>query len=239
MQISLENALLEKYPQTEIGYLVARVSVKKSDPFVEVLKQGLNSLLQAQGINATTFVTHPGIARWRKIYEEDFQVKPKTYRSSIESLVRRLVTGKEIWNICNIVDLYNCCSVLSMQPMGGYDLSKVSGDIAIRFARDGEKFLPLGEWIKVDTQPHHVVYADEERVLCWLWNHKDSAETCIDETTEHVIFFVDGFERDKVQDALGLLAEKLEKIACTPLERGILNRETPSAQLKTHVLAKA
>ena len=35
MQIHLEQALLTKYPQTQIGYLVAKVAVKKSDPYVE------------------------------------------------------------------------------------------------------------------------------------------------------------------------------------------------------------
>ncbi|HEY5259964.1 MAG TPA: phenylalanine--tRNA ligase beta subunit-related protein [Rhabdochlamydiaceae bacterium] len=236
MQIHLEQALLTKYPQTQIGYLVAKVAVKKSDPYVEGLKTSLDSHLQELGVDATTFVTHPGIALWRRIYEEDFQVKAKTYRSSIEALLRRVVTGKEIWNICNVVDLYNCCSIFSMLPMGGYDLSKVVGDITIRFAREGEQFLPLGEWKKIDTETRHVVYADEERLLCWLWNHKDSAETCIDEHSEYVVFFMDGFEEAKVQDALKLLSDHLEKIGGAALESGVLNRGSPQARIQVSVL---
>ena len=115
MRVSIESEVLEKYPEVEIGYLVAQVSVKKSDPFVEELKQGLEKHLHSQGVNATNFAIHPDIALWRKIYEEDFGVKAKTYRSSVEALLRRVVTGKEVWSICNIVDLYNCSSVLSLQ----------------------------------------------------------------------------------------------------------------------------
>jgi DNA/RNA-binding domain of Phe-tRNA-synthetase-like protein len=232
MLINLEDEFLEKYPDAEIGYLVARVSVKKRDPLVEDLKQSLGKYLQGQGINATNFVTHPSISLWRKIYEEDFHVKAKTYRSSIEALLRRVVTGKEVWNICNIVDLYNCCSILSLLPMGGYDLKKISGGIRIRYAKEGEPFLGLGEREQVETKPNHVVYADEERIICWLWNHKDSGETCIDESSECVLFFVDSFEHDRVQAALKLLAENLEKIQCTLLETGILNRNSPQVTLK-------
>jgi DNA/RNA-binding domain of Phe-tRNA-synthetase-like protein len=232
MQIGIEDRILERYPGVEIGYLTARVSVKKSDPFVENLKQGLGEHLQAQGINATTFVTHPSIALWRKIYEEDFHVKAKTYRSSIEALLRRVVTGKDVWNICNVVDLYNCCSILSLLPMGGYDLKKVSGNIEIRFAKEGEPFRSLGSKETIAAQPNHVVYADDKNVICWLWNHKDSAETCIDENSEYVIFFIDSFDQIRMQDALKNLAENLEKIGCVPLESGILNKAAPQAILK-------
>ncbi|MCI0382265.1 MAG: hypothetical protein L0207_04355 [Chlamydiae bacterium] len=231
MLISIENEVLEKYPEIEIGYVVAKVSVKKSDPFVEDLKRGLGGHLQQQGINATNFTIHPAISVWRKIYEEDFQVKAKTYRSSIEALVRRLVTGKEVWNICNVVDLYNCCSILSLLPMGGYDLNKISGDIKIRYAKDGETFLGLGEREKVEVKSNHVVYSDDKRVICWLWNHKDSAETCIDEDSECVIFFIDSFNHNQTQTALEQLTENLKKIGCVPLETGILNKNSFSREL--------
>ncbi len=227
MLISIENDIIMRYPKVEIGYLIAHVSVRKNDPIVENLKHDLGEYLQSQGLNATNFVTHPSIALWRTIYEEHFHVKAKTYRSSIEALLRRVVTGKEVWNICNVVDLYNCCSILSLLPMGGYDLNKVSGNIKIRYAKVTETFLGLGERQKIETKSNHVVYADDERIMCWLWNHKDSAETCIDEDSKHVVFFIDSFEREKVQTALNMLTEHLESIQCIPLETGILNQAFP------------
>jgi lysyl-tRNA synthetase class 2 len=209
-----------------------KVFVKKSDPFVEDLKSLLGEHLNQQGINATNFAIHSHIALWREIYEKDFHVKPKTYRSSVEALLKRVVTGKEIWNICNVVDLYNCSSVLSLLPMGGYDLNKVSGDITIRYAKESETFTSLGEWQPTPTQTNHVVYADDKRLMCWLWNYKDCAETCIDEHSENVIFFIDAFEHDKVQEALKLLAGNLKGIQCTPLDSGILNKSLPQVNLE-------
>lgn len=232
MQISIEDTILKKYAKVEIGYLVASVKVRKTDPFVENLKQSLSVKLQEQGINATNFVAHPKLSVWRKIYKEDFQVKETTYRSSIEALLRRIVTGKELWNICNVVDLYNCCSILSLLPMGGYDLSKISGDIKIRYAKEGELFHGIGERSKVQPSTNHIVYADDQRLMCWLWNHKDSSETCIDENTKQVIFFIDSVDSDAIQKALAQLSDNLEKIDSIPISSGILNCNFPCATLQ-------
>lgn len=227
MRIKIENRLLENYPEVHIGFLVAQVEVRKLSPEVESLKQQLASHLQNLGMNATNFTIHPKIAVWRSIYENAFQVKPKTYRSSIESLLRRVLTGQELWRICNVVDLYNCCSILSLLPMGGYDLDKISGDIHIRYGNSGEVFYPLGGKEKVSVQSNHVVYADGEKVLCWLWNHKDSKETAIDENTKKVVFFIDGFSQEEVEKGLKTLAEYLKLIGCIPSQNGVLHKNNP------------
>ncbi len=219
--------IFEKYPKAEIGYLIAEVAIQKQDPYVEALKETLRPALQAQGIEATNFALHPALTRWREIYASDFGVKAKSYRSSIEALVRRIVTGKALWNIYNVVDLYNCCSVLSLLPMGGYDLDKVEGEIHIRFARAGETFQGLGEKRSVEVSPSQVVYADEKDVLCWLWNHKDAAKTCIDSTSKRIIFFVDAFDNVAAHTALQQLAHHLKAIGCVPLDHGILNQANP------------
>lgn len=155
----------------------------------------------------------------------------KTYRSSLEALLKRLLTGKSLWTICNVVDLYNCCSVLSLLPMGGYDLQKIQGNISIRYAKEAEPFLSLGEKQPILTSPHHVVYADDQNILCWLWNHKDSSYTCIDEHSTSVIFFIDAFESTQLQNALKQLAKHLEQIDGTVLETGILNSSLPNILL--------
>lgn len=227
MKIGLSSDFLEKYPTAQIGYLNAEVSVTKVCCYVDALKADLKKHLEQQGVNSTNFAIHPALSLWRAIYEDHFQVKAKTYRSSLEALVKRVVTGKELWNICSVVDLYNCCSIFAMLPMGGYDLDKISGEIQVRFGKAGETFLALGEREPVEVQPHHVVYSDQEKILCWLWNHKDSRETCIDENTKRVLFFIDGFDRAKVQNALNLLAEHLVNGGCDPLKRGILDKREP------------
>lgn len=235
MLVSIENKVLERYPETEIAYLVAKVFVNKNEPFVNELKVGLMGKIKAKGIDAINFTLHPNIAIWRKIYEEDFNVRVKSHPSSVEALLARIVKGKKLWDICNIVDLYNVCSISHLLPMGGYDLDKVSGDIMIRFGREGDSFLPLGKREPEVVKSNHVVYADDNKVLCWLWNFKDSSETCIDENTKKVVFFIDSVQQsthDSLKKALEELISNLERINCIAVNHGILNLNSSEGVLK-------
>lgn len=231
MLIEIHDKILEKYSHVQIGYLVAEVNINKFDPFVEKLKEGLSKHLQDQQVNSTNYILHPSISLWRKIYEEDFLVKTKTYPSSIEALLRRVLSGKTLWNICNVVDLYNCCSILTLSPMGGYDLGKIKGNVQIRYAEKGELFLGLGEREEIQTQPNHVIYADQEKVMCWLWNHKDAVATCIDNESKSILFFIDGFDNESVLESLQLLSMLLKNIQCVTTQMGILNQTSPKADV--------
>lgn len=235
MLARIENKVLEKYPETEIAYLVAKVAVKKNEPFVNELKAGLMEKVKAMGIDATNLISHPNISIWRKIYQNDFNVKPQSYNSSVEALLTRIVKGKKLWDICNIVDLYNCCSISHLLPMGGYDLSKVCGDITIRFGQEGDNFLGLGRREPVAVESNHVIYADDVKVLCWLWNYQDSSESCIDGNTKEVIFFIDSIQQSNHQSlkkAIQELMNNLQKINGIPTKHGILNLNSPQAILK-------
>lgn len=139
--------------------------------------------------------------------------------------------GKGVWNINDVVDLYNCCSVRMLLPMGGYDLDKITGDIFIRFAKEGEPFTALGENVPIHASANHIVYADERRILCWLWNHKDSAFTCIDDESQDVIFFIDALEQGRIQKAVELLAHELSAIGNLPCDYGILNAKLTEVDL--------
>lgn len=233
MDLHIADDIFNKYPEVEIGYLVADVTVLRSDPDVDLLKKQLAEFLREKGINETNFVAHPSISLWRHIYERDFHVKPKSYRSSIEALLKRVLTGKGIWNISNVVDVYNCCSVLTLLPMGGYDLQKVTGDIEIRFGVEGEKFKDLRQKETSDVSMNHVVYADNQRIMCWLWNYKDCLETCIDENTKKAIFFIDGLstQPNQMQLALDQLARNLEKINCHAIKSGLINKASRTAHI--------
>ena len=228
MHFRLDKAVLERYPEAEIGYVVADVSVEGESAFTERLKEGLAAELNEAGINATNFAAHPRIAAWRSLYAEQFGVSPKSYRSSVEALVRRIVMGKKMWKINTIVDLYNCCSTRCLVPIGGYDVASIEGDVSIRMGKTGENFLALGERKAMPVEPHHIVYADEEKVLCWLWNHKDAEASCITPQTRQVVFFFD-FLGKADQGALEELSSNLERLGCKPLKSGVLTSENPEA----------
>ncbi len=160
MRVVLSEQILQKYPNARIAIVTASVKVTPSCQYVEDLKSSLADFLHDLGLNKCTYAEHPNIKIWRDIYAKDFNVKPKQYKSSIDALVRRILTGNTVWNISNIVDLYNTCSVKYLLPMGAYDLAKISGDIVIRYGHHGETFEPLGSSQKQPVLPNHIVSAD-------------------------------------------------------------------------------
>lgn len=228
MQVSINRTILSAFPQTAIGFVIASFDNTKTYAIVDDLKKQLPALVAKRGISKD----HANIVTWREVYKT-FGVNPKEYRSSVEALVRRVVDNKGIWRISPAVDIYNCVSVLSVLPMGAYDLDKLAKrNIEIRFANPGETFIPLGKTEPINIDPKHVVYAADDTIVSWLWNHKDAQETCVDANTTRAIFFV-----DTTQPPVGwTLAETIDFLAeCMIAIGGVVHQTAILDAHKTHI----
>jgi lysyl-tRNA synthetase, class II len=224
MKLKIAKEIFSKYPETNIGYVIANIEVKKSDPNVDVLKNNLSINLKNFGITNNNYSKHPNIINWRKVFK-DFEVS-SDYRCSAEALVRRIVTNNKMWNISSIVDLYNCCSVLSMIPMGGYDLEHIKGDIVVRYGLLTDNFDPLSQKEQINIDPKHIIYADDEKVICWLWNYKDSKISAINNNTKQAIFFLDSafaLKHISMEQAIAAFETNLVKLGAVILDDGVLN----------------
>ena len=234
MKVSLSTELLKNYPATNIGVIKAKVIVQASCDYTDHLMSKLKDDLGRTGLNPCNYTIHPDIALWLRIYQVDFGINPKTYRSSVDVLVRRALTKNTLWKISNIVDLYNCCSVKHLFPMGAYDLAKITGDIQIRYGKENETFQGIGQTRLQPVLPNHIVYADNEKILCWLWNHKDSQLSCIDRQTKEAIFFVDSIGNPKhssVENACQELLQHLTDMGCQVDKLAMLNQLNPKISL--------
>lgn len=231
MKISIDKEILGEFPDAAIGYLAAEIEVCGSDPYVESVKGTLQRKMNEIGISADTMMDHPDVRRWRDVFGK-MGVKPSKYRSSLEALLRRLFKG-EMWNVSNVVDLYNCVSVLNLLPMGAHDLAKLKGGLVLRRGRAGEKFHPLGgEEIEVD--PRNILYADEEKVACWLWNHRDAREACVTGETKQAVFMIDhAFDTEwrTVAQGVASLSGELEKIGAKIIASGVVDVKNPLAEI--------
>jgi DNA/RNA-binding domain of Phe-tRNA-synthetase-like protein len=71
---------------------------------------------------------------------------PARYRGAAEALLRRVIAGKGLPRINNVVDVINLVSVESRLPVGLYDLAHVQGDIVFRAGRAGETYKGIGKY---------------------------------------------------------------------------------------------
>lgn len=92
--------------------------------------------------------------------------------------------------------MYNALSVKHEVPMGAYDINKLAETpISLRFGRNGDVFNPLGgkpeDYAINDKVP---VYAIGSKIICWCFNHRDSKDTCVDETSGTVLFVCESID---------------------------------------------
>lgn len=233
MKISIDSAVFENFPDAKVGWLLADVDVKPSCPRTDAMKKNLVSNLADIGISVDTMKLHPDVRRWREVFGAQ-GVKPSKFHSSLEALLRRTFKG-DIWNVSNVVDCYDCVSAANLLPMGAHDITKLKGTLTLRYGREGEKFYPLGAGdTVVDVAPANIVYADDEKVCCWLWNHRDTRDAMVTEETKHALFIVDcAFETEwrTVEQGLDALRTELEAIGCKTGASGVVSAKTPEMEV--------
>src|SRR5213596_2627340 len=102
---------------------------------------------------------------------------PQWLRAKIESVGIR--------SINNIVDISNFVMLELGQPTHAFDADKLRGDINVRLARDGEKFLAL-DGKTYSLKPDNCVVADQERAV-GIGGVMGGEETGVTELTRDVL----------------------------------------------------
>ncbi len=97
---------------------------------------------------------------------------PSRYRPSSEALTRRVIAGKGLESINNVVDAGNITSLMTGIPVGCYDVESLSGDITLRVGKkdDAYKGIARGDisleglpMLVDDNGPFGSPYSDSER----------------------------------------------------------------------------
>jgi DNA/RNA-binding domain of Phe-tRNA-synthetase-like protein len=139
-------------------------------------------------------------------------VDPSRYRPSSEALLRRVVQGKGLYRISNVVDVCNLCSIETGWPFGLYDRANVAPPIVMRLGQNGESYEGIGK------QTWHLagrpILVDARGPFgCPI---SDSTRTMITESTRSllsVIFAPASVSEHDLQHALEQYAQRLESFA--------------------------
>lgn len=70
---------------------------------------------------------------------------PSKYRPSSEALLRRVVQGKGLYRVSNVVDMGNLGSIETGWPFGCYDRSRIQPPIDFRHGVSGESYEGIGK----------------------------------------------------------------------------------------------
>jgi len=99
--------------------------------------------------------------------------------------LRAKIEAAGIRSINNIVDISNFVMLELGQPTHAFDADKLKGEINVRLARDGEKFLAL-DGKTYSLTPENLVIADQERAV-GVGGVMGGEETGVTESTRNVL----------------------------------------------------
>lgn len=139
-------------------------------------------------------------------------VDPARYRPSSEALLRRVVQGKGLYRISNVVDINNLCSVETGWPAGLYDRDFLQPPMTLRLGLRGETYDGIGR---------HAWHPEGRPILVDSAGPfgspiSDSTRTMIRETTRSVftVFFAPAAANDAaLRQALERQGALLERFA--------------------------
>ncbi len=142
----------------------------------------------------------------------DWGVDPSKYRPSSEALLRRIIQGKGLYRVLNVVDIGNLGSIEVGWPYGCYDRSRIHPPVAFRAGQAGETYEGIGKriWhlagrpVLSDTEgPFGSPISDSTRTMI-TWSTRDILA---------VIYAPSSASQAALEAALGSLSQRLLQFA--------------------------
>lgn len=142
-----------------------------------------------------TVKTISGIEATRRVYRACGK-DPSRYRPAAEALIRRMLQGKELYQIDTLVDLINLASIAFGYSIGGFDADKFVGDtLILGIGHEGEPYEGIGRgMLNIAGLP---VYRDAEGGVGTPTS--DNERTKIELSTRHVLVLVNGYDGNEAQ----------------------------------------
>lgn len=130
------------------------------------------------------------IAATRTVYKRCGK-DPSRYRPASEALIRRMLQGKEIYQIDTLVDLINLASIAYGYSIGGFDASKFEGDtLTLGVGREGEPYEGIGRgMLNIAGLP---VYRDSKGGVGTPTSDNERTKITID--TRHLVVLINGYD---------------------------------------------
>jgi len=152
INITISEVIKSRIPEIRLGCIRATVEVKPATPgllkHIDEVCDDIRGLLQIDGVSQVDTIAATRAA-YRKLGKD-----PARYRPSAEALTRRVLQGKSLYRVNNIVDALNSISLASGFSIGGYDLATIEGQIELGVGLEGEPYQAIGRgMLNIESLP--------------------------------------------------------------------------------------
>ncbi len=208
MSLKINSKLKTRFPDLNAYILYIKdVKIQKRDTELEKFKVEVMGQVRKE-YNLDSIKDQPIFRAYRDFFWR-VGIDPTKNRPAAEALIRRILGGKTLPCINNLVDAYNLASIKSRIALATFDADKLEGDLLMRPAEEGEQFLGIGMKKPLILKGGEIVVSDDEKLVA-VYPYRDADNTKVTEETENVIIMVCG--------APGINEEELEKASRVALE---------------------
>ena len=200
---------IEQVCPTFVGAAVEAQVV--NTPYCAELWDEIHELEQRlrQQLTTESLKTLPGIAATRAVYKKCGK-DPSRYRPASEQLIRRMLQGKELYQIDTLVDLVNLASIAYGYSIGGFDADKMVGDtLTLGVGREGEPYEGIGRGLlNIAGLP---VYRDRQGGVGAPTS--DNERTKMTLATRHLLVLINGYDgqEDRVRQNAEFIQQLVRK----------------------------
>lgn len=156
-KIIIDNELLDVCPKIQLGCIQYITNVEKGNK--ELWEEISNNIKNIEkNMSLDNISKEKNISDSRELYRK-IGKDPHRYRISSEALIRRILQGKGLYKINNVVDANNLISIISKLSVGSYDVDKLGEELKFRIGKKGESYKGIGkDIINTENLP---VFSDE------------------------------------------------------------------------------
>lgn len=200
---SIEPRVKETYPSVSVGVAVIEgVTIEELSPTLEKEKEEVLSSLEH--LTTEQIGQLPEIISYRKLYKQ-MGVDWHSRRPSPEALLRRITLKKGLSPVNSCVDAYNLIVLKHHVSVGAFDYDQLVFPTLLRFPREGEAIVLLGDDNPTLYKPTELSYFDQIGGFNLDFNYRDAKRTAVNLSTKKLYINVDGIDTitpEKVAEVL-------------------------------------
>jgi DNA/RNA-binding domain of Phe-tRNA-synthetase-like protein len=142
LSISIDPEIRKKCPLLTLDVLHCEVFIAcENEDFWHYAEKTISEVRTIYRVDEIRKI--PAIRQAREAYKA-LGKDPSRYRLSAEALLRRILQGKGLYKVNNVIDILNMISIRSGISIGGYDADKISGDSILSIGDENSAYNAIG-----------------------------------------------------------------------------------------------
>lgn len=176
---------------------------KVTESGIELNKLGEELSVEAKEKYALESLKNVPVFRAYRDFFWKVGIDPTKVRPAAEALIRRILAGKALPRINNLVDAYNFASIKTGIALAAFNRDELKGELVMRQAQHGERFLGIGMQNEAVLTGREVVISDSEKLVA-VYPNRDSEKSKITKLSTNILILacgVPGIETQALENA--------------------------------------